>query len=112
MYNTFPSGFYSNIPSYSSTIGTNQYRVVLRVGYIDVNNNGSFDYKNGETWDYHWWYQTSTGQWAEKNGSSGRSQLIPGTSVTTNPANVVWEVDLGTDILYYNSSCIYYAIKN
>ena len=98
-------GSYNYLINYQSDIDYNQYRVVLRVGYEDYNGNGRFDLNNAyaELFDYHWWYQTKTGQWADKAGSTS-SKLISGTNVNTNPKLVNWGI--------YNSACRYYAIDN
>lgn len=99
---------YNSLSSYNSYIYSNQYRVVLRVGYEDLNGNNQFDWDSGwgDLFDYHWWYQTSTGQWAEKPGST-YSRLIPNTSGNTNPYYVTWD-----GYVLYNSACVYYGIDN
>ena len=100
---------YDSLTAYNSYINSNQYRIVLRVGYVDVNGDGDFDNSSGygDLWDYHWWYQTDTGQWAEKLAHLS-SHTISGTSGSTNPYSVTWQ----NGTLYYNSSCVYYAIAN
>jgi hypothetical protein len=102
---------YDSLTAYNSSINSiNKYRVVLRVGYIDVNDDGDFDYNSGnegDVYDYHWWYQTNTGQWAEKLAQL-ESHTISGTSGSTNPYYVTWQ----NDDLYYNSLCVYYEIDN
>ena len=60
-----------------------------------------------DAWDYHWWYQTDTGQWAEKDGPDP-SRKIPGTSATTNPGSSANQSLWGA---YYASGCKYFAIK-
>ena len=100
---------YDSLATYNSYIYSDQYRVVLRAGYIDLNSDGDFDNASGygDPWDYHWWYQTNTGQWAEKLASN-TSHKISGTSGSTNPYNQIWQ----NGNLYYNSACVYYAIDN
>ena len=96
--------------AHNSSINTStQYRVVLRVGWKDLNGDGELDYNQyyQDLFDYHWWYQTSTGQWAMKQASAP-SGLIAGTSGSTNPYNVVWP-GLGYSN-FYNSTCKYYAV--
>lgn len=99
---------YDSLSSYNSYIYSGQYRVVLRVGYEDLNANNQFDWNSGwgDLFDYHWWYQTNTGQWAEKAGSTS-SRLIPNTTGNTNPYYVTWD-----GYVTYNSSCVYYGIDN
>ena len=51
---------YNSLASYLSDIGTSQYRVVLRVGWVDTNGDGELDWNSYwyDDVDYHWWYQT------------------------------------------------------
>ena len=96
---------YNTINASNSEIEYFQYRAVLRVGYDDINGNGLLDYPS-EGVDYHWWYQTNTGQWAEKAGSTD-SRLVPGTNLNTNPF-----YDSNWLIYFpYRSECKYFAIK-
>ena len=105
---------FETLNTYNSSIKTDRYRVVLRVGYSDSNGidgmqlspNPSGDYTH-DAWDYHWWYQTNTGQWAEKGGQDP-SRKIPGTSASTNPGS---SANLGLWDYYYTSGCKYFAIK-
>ena len=105
---------FETLNAYNSSIKTDRYRVVLRVGYSESNQtegmqlspNPSGDYTH-DAWDYHWWYQTNTGQWAEKGGQDP-SMKIPGTSASTNPGS---SANLGLWDYYYTSGCKYFAIK-
>ena len=105
---------YSQINSYNSDIYTNWYRVVLRVGFDDVNGNGVVDWNDSYTiggitflaWDFHWWYQTNTGNWAEKHGEYD-STLLNGT-YATNPGAVTWSAGN----IYYDSSPVYYQLDD
>ncbi len=90
--------YYSNIP-----IGW--YRVALRVGFNDTNGNGICD-GISEYPGSHWWFQTSTGQWAEKQGFSP-SQLVAG-STGVDPATLNWTYSS----YVFDSDIIYYAIKD
>ena len=49
--------------------------------------------------------QTSTGQWAEKHGTSGNSILH---DVGMTPDNIPWTL---SGMPYYDSEIIYYAIE-
>ncbi len=105
---------FETLNAYNSSIKTDRYRVVLRVGYSDSNGidgmQFSADSSGGtsfDAWDYHWWYQTNTGQWAEKGGQDP-SRKIPGTSASTNPGSTA---NLGLWDYYYTSGCKYFAIK-
>ena len=108
------SGRFNSIYSYNSDINSTQYRVVLRAGCNDTDGNGSIElllpdnpnYESSDRWDYHWWYQTDDGQWAEKMAWYAPN-LVSGTSGTTNPQNVSWNGG------FYNSpTCKYFAIDN
>ena len=57
-------------------------------------------------WDFHWWYQTNTGNWAEKHGEYD-STLLNGT-YATNPGAVTWSAGN----IYYDSSPVYYQLDD
>ena len=108
MTNNIGSSNYSSISAYDSAINTGWFRVALRTGYIDANGDGEFTYGRlnyYETFDYHWWYETSSGRWADKLAylNSGYQTSGPG-----NPASYTWK----NGSLYYNSTVRYYAIKD
>lgn len=108
------SGGYSSLSTYDSPINTSSpgwFRVALRVGFTDSNNNGVFDV--GELWDYHWRFQTnqyqtsaSYGTWADKPGSTP-SRYLTGTN-GLDPAASPWI----SDYIVYDSACRYYQIKD
>lgn len=95
---------FGTISGYDSDIPDGWFRVVLRVGFIDENFNQVFD--EGEDWDYHWWYQTKTGNWAEKMAWSP-SQIKPNTA-GLDPAELVW---LNADLVY-NSYGQFYKVHD
>ncbi len=103
------NGNYSVLAAYDSNISTTSpgwYRVALRVGFDDYDNDGVLD--ADEPWDFHWWYQTNSlyGCWADKHGTYP-SELLPGTN-GIDPQDQDW----GIDIYVYNSDCVYYQIKD
>jgi hypothetical protein len=102
------AGHHITIPSYNSYIYAGSWRVVFRLGYQD-DGDGYVDIDNSlhDYFDFHWWYETDTGQWAEKQASSD-SQLISGTNADTNPYNVAWPLLYWSS--FYDSSCKYYCI--
>ena len=108
MNNNLPSGGYSSLSAYNSSLTyaiPGWFRVVLRVGFDDENYNGGFDV--GEFWDFHWWYQTyeNNGEWADKiGGSNSRRQTGSGG---LNPCSSTWWGSVG-----YNSVGKYYQIKD
>ena len=65
------------------------------------------DYQNPDNPDdnleYHWWYQTETGVWAQKNGG-GASSLMTGV---TNPGTYVWF----NDPAVIEGAVKYYAVE-
>ena len=95
---------YSNwtyLAAYDSNIHENWFRVVLRVGFRDIDFDGIID--SGEDWDYHWWYQTDSGIWAEKENDNP-SELLEHLG-KINPTTVEW---LNEDWLeYYNIRFVY-----
>ena len=82
------------------------YRICLRVGIDDTNNNGVLDYS--EHWDFHWWYQTNIeyGIWAQKPGGFPSEKVQNSNGL--DPATLDWPIYN----YYYNSDCIYYQLKN
>ena len=80
----------------------NEYKIALRVGTKPY----AYDWFTGRPlYDYHFMVQTSTGQWAEKHGTSGNSILH---DVGMTPDNIPWTL---SGMPYYDSEIIYYAIE-
>ena len=104
----FGTSNFGRLSSYNSSINTGWYRAVVRVGYNDANANGVYDI--GESWDYHWMYQTcdDNGIWAQKSGGYSSSK-VSGTSNGANPCENTW-YDAGTQV--YNSKGVYYKIRD
>ena len=114
------------ISAYNSDIGLNQYRVAMRSGFEDrravyelegrpytrevdgkwdryFNNWGLNFPEYDERFDYHFWYQTNTGHWAEKNASLP-SRKIPDV---LNPSNDSWWPGFTqkSSVRYYKVDC-------
>lgn len=86
---TYESDFSGN--GENRLLKPNQYRVVLRTGinrYYDIE--GS-QYK--ATADYHFWYQTSNGRWANKHGQAASQYLDDGVTPFTNSSDG-WKLNL------------------
>lgn len=98
------SSNWGSIDSYNSDINTSWFRIIMRVGFIDLNGNNRLD--ASEQYDYHWWYQTNTGDWADKLAWLP-SEYRSGTA-NVNPANEAW---INGD-LRYSSSGVFYQIKD
>ena len=89
---------------------SNQYRVVLRTGLHNINYtyNGQ-TYFSPKTYDYHFWYQTSDGTWADKHGFtmySAPEHLPSGItpeSISTSGWNLDYKDENGNNIFTYNN---------
>lgn len=75
-------------------ISDNEYRFCMRVGNYNI-----FDC------DYHFWLQTSTGEWCDKGGWYNAATLRG----DVNPSNENW--NMGSNPNYYDSDTIYFAIS-
>lgn len=95
---------HTHIAGYQSDVPSDYNRIVLRVGFDDANANGRYDYSLGEDWDFHFWYQTMTGAWAEKHGSLP-SQYAAASNAWSDPENYSW--NLGTYSYFYDSDAWY-----
>ena len=59
--------------------------------------------------DYHSWYRTNTGEWANKHGYLSGTPSVPlGTDIPTTQNSSGWS--LGEISCFYNSDIIYYII--
>ena len=91
----------------NTLLNDNQYRIVLRVG-MHVWPPENTDCVHS---DYHFWYQTKDGTWANKHGTGGipvnlGSGVIPSTVGTSG-----WELNSGEgDYFFYNSQIFCYII--
>ena len=104
---------YQTINSYNSTIPNGYYRAVLRVGYKDNNGDGVYNYdhnasgNDNDYFDFHWWYQTLNGDWADKPGTNV-SRIFNNTA-GTDPTSNDWSSSVQD--FYYTSAGKYYAIQ-
>ena len=60
------------------TLSANQYRVVLRTGVHNLHVDGEVVLAG--YYDYHFWYQTYDGRWANKHGKYDCEWLPAGTT--------------------------------
>lgn len=111
MNNNMGTRDYRSIASYNTSIALTEYRVATKVAFYDHDGDNKFTRTTLNIYDmfnpeddnlmYHWWYQTETGTWAQKDGSGDSSEI----GVTNS--NTDW----------YNSSMIvegntkYYAVE-
>lgn len=98
----------------NTPIHENQYRVVLRVGgslnvyptLVEWNNEYYIVYVTD--YDYHFWYQTNDGRWANKHGERAVELMDYGITPEDDSAPG-WA--LGDQTGYYCSDIYYYAIS-
>lgn len=70
----------------NNVLNENQYRVVLRTGsYLYTDDEG----KHRITFDYHFWYQTFDGRWANKHGQLP-SELLPDGVIPSSINTTGW----------------------
>ena len=88
----------------NAEISDDEYRIALRVKQQPM----ALQTPSGVIidWDYHFMVQTSSGAWAEKHGPGGDSILH---AAGETPDTISW--DCGTQIGYYDSKIIYFAIS-
>ena len=98
----------------TSTSSTNEkyYRVVMRVGSMNAYMYGVLV----NYWDYHYWYQTLDGRWANKHGTGGDPELLPVGISPPSASTTGWDLDLtegGGPYLtgFYNSDILYFVIS-
>lgn len=96
--NTNFSGRWKEVYSTNATLANNQWLVVMRIGKHN-------DYV--QPYDYHYWYRTNNGPWANKHGEQG-SALLPASDVPLTNSSSGWT--LGNYKYYYNSDIIYYVL--
>lgn len=106
----------TQITSYSSSINTStQYRIVMRVGYNDINGNGRWDFSANPGYDfcdYHWWMQLGDGTWADKRGDFP-TRIVPNTNIYSDPDLILWTYwEWGNPVFsdFYNSTPVYYKV--
>lgn len=93
--NTNFRGKWKEVSGDNVTLATNQWLIVLRVG------------KHGPRYDYHYWYRTNNGPWANKHGQRA-SVLLPASDKPTTDSSSGWA--LGSESKFYNSKIIYYVL--
>ena len=81
-------------------LADNQWLVVMRAGYHEDN--------PLTIADYHFWYRTNTGEWANKHGwrTGTGSELL--NDLPSNDDSSGWELDGYSE--FYDSDIIYYVI--
>ena len=92
-------------------IDETQYRLVLRIGKQLID----FEQPSFYFSDYHFWYQTNTGHWANKHGSAA-PELLGINEVPESSNSSGWELPFytstGIEIYsnFYDSEILYYVI--
>jgi hypothetical protein len=92
------SGRWEEVTS-AATLNTNQWLIVMRVGKKIIG--GIMVY------DYHYWYRTDNGLWANKHGSQS-SVLLPVSDTPSTNSSSGWA--LGGYSPFYDSSIVYYRV--
>lgn len=85
-----------------TSLSSNQYRVVLRTGFHNLYYNGEVIDEYKGYYDYHFWYQTHDGRWANKHGRSP-SELLPSGTTPFSSGSSGWALDYtvgGTSVRY------------
>lgn len=102
-------GLYEDDASYTDNITGNYFIAGLRVGFNDSNNDNVFNYTAvySEYFDFHWWYRTNDGTWADKLAEMASVHRTD-TNASTNPANITWQ---GTTLIY-DSEIEYFKIND
>jgi hypothetical protein len=103
---------HSQIYGFQSEIDVGNYRIVMRVGWKDMNGDGVPRYAD-DIIDYHFWYQTSTGRWAEKRGHSW-SQYSACLTALDDPEGYDWPLTYAgnTYAAFYTSDTRYWEIDS
>ena len=95
---TFPGKWeqvYTDDDGWDIELADNQWLVVFRVG------------KDEYSFDFHFWYRTNRGVWANKHGYRGTgSELLD--DMPSNDESPGWA--LGDKSEFYNSDIIYYIV--
>ncbi len=114
MNNHMGQSNYRIINYYNSDIYVDSFRVVLRVGFYDLDGDGYCNV-DLEEHDFHWMYQTNenSGQWANKHGNADSNRI--GSSGGADPTQYTseWIASPNEYISYpYTSNPVYYEIKD
>ena len=85
-------GRWKEVSGPNVTLASNQWMIVMRIG------------KQGGNYDYHYWYRTNDGPWANKHGQTP-SVLLPASDMPTTNSSSGWTLNGKTG--FYNSSIVY-----
>lgn len=88
-------GRWKEVSGPNVTLASNQWMIVMRIG------------KQGVRYDYHYWYRTNNGPWANKHGQTP-SVLLPASDMPTTNSSSGWALNGTTG--FYNSSIVYYVL--
>ena len=88
-------GRWKEVSGDNVSLAANQWLIVMRVG------------KKGMQYDYHFWYRTNNGPWANKHGSKA-SVLLPASDKPTTDSSSGWAA--GVNSRFYSSKIIYYVL--
>lgn len=92
--------------SLNTVLDEGQWLIAMRTGKQFVSN-GSFV-------DYHFWYRTNSGAWANKHGFNEPSELLPATDLPTTNLSSGWQYrndGYGYQCNgFYDSAIVYYVL--
>ncbi|MCQ2428242.1 MAG: RICIN domain-containing protein [Clostridia bacterium] len=88
----------------NATLSDNQWLVAMRVGLHSEGDINTYVFA-----DYHFWYRTSSGEWANKHGIDSYSQIL-GNNLPTDDDSIGWSMDGITG--FYDSRIEYFRITD
>ncbi len=93
----------TNSGGINAVLANNEWLIVLRVGY-----HPELLLLYQTPFDYHFWYRTDNGEWANKHGYYSTSQPL-GTDIPSDSNSIGWKMDY-LSAQYYDSDLLYYVI--
>lgn len=95
--------------SLETQLNSSQWLIAMRTGCHYISERNTYDR------DYHFWYRTETGNWANKHGSYP-SEMLPISNLPTSSSTTGWDLIYVVGGVYftysnfYDSNIVYYVI--
>ena len=107
--NMFGDERWREVNSCDDYVASNEWMVCMRVGVHKYVDSGSYD--------YHFWYRTSTGKWYNKHGTEASEPVKYTYSsvkqvIDPSTTDIVDGWAKGSVEQYYNSKTVYYVVKS